>query len=168
MPETTHDLPMSVGPTVAIRALRHIAQDADWRWERFEDTMLVERFAIIMPLSQAARVLGLRLLSGPLAGTSLACWGHTPGSGGVVHTARWVLPEGLDAELARDLVHDWLAHFEHCPWRWSFGERLRLGFAVPLYRRSRRRFAALGVDTSRAAWPLRRPPRWSAPHDEEA
>lgn len=161
------EVDITVPPTVAVRHLRELALAADWRWERFEDTRLVERFAIIMPMASAARVLGLRILSGPCTGLELAAWTHTPGSGGVVHTIRLARPPSVRRADFTHLLRAWVAALPRCPWRWSFGERLRLGLAIPRYRTARGIYRKQGFDTSRRGWPFEAP-EWPPESTTEA
>ena len=53
------EIPVSIVPTEAIRALREIGETRDWVMNRFEESTIVHRWAIIVPLTKRARVLGL-------------------------------------------------------------------------------------------------------------
>ena len=70
----TLDLEVSVDPIDAIRALRLVVDQAGWAMRRQEGARMVDRFAIIMPMTQSARTLGLELLDGPLAASSTISW----------------------------------------------------------------------------------------------
>jgi hypothetical protein len=43
---------------------------------------------------------------------------------------------------------------DRCPWRWTFGERSKVGYLLPVWRQSRRRFTDLGFNTKKGGWPV--------------
>jgi hypothetical protein len=43
---------------------------------------------------------------------------------------------------------------DRCPWRWTFGERSKVGYLLPVWRQSRRRFSNLGFNTKKSGWPV--------------
>ena len=53
------EIPVSVNPTDAIRAMRVIGEESGWQMSRIEETKIVQRWAIIAPMANRARVLGL-------------------------------------------------------------------------------------------------------------
>ena len=158
--KATLDLEVSVSTVQAIRVLRELAEEAGWSLERHEGSRLVDRFAIIMPMAQTARTLGLKVLDGPMQGMELTCWSETRGSSGAVNIASWLVPGGPEEPLFRNLVHHWVARMDRCPWRWTFGERSKVGYMLPIWRQSRRRFSDLGINTSKGAWPLLMDKAW--------
>ena len=81
----TTDLEVSVSPVHAIKTLRLLAEEAGWSMERHEGSRLVDRFAIIMPMAQSTRTLGIRLLDGPLRGLEMTAWSETRGSAGALN-----------------------------------------------------------------------------------
>ena len=81
----TLDFELSVTPVECIRSLRTLCEEKGWKLERHEGSRLVDRFAIIMPMAQTARTLGLRVLDGPLTGLELTTWSEVRGSAGAVH-----------------------------------------------------------------------------------
>ena len=99
--KATLDLEVSVSSIQAIRLFRELAEEAGWALERHEGSRLVDRFAIIMPMAQSARTLGLKVLSGPMQGMELTCWSETRGSSGAVNIASWLVPGGNDEPLFR-------------------------------------------------------------------
>ena len=153
-------LPTSITPTAAVRALRKLAAQAGWESERKEGTRLVDRWAIIMPLTRRTRTLGMVLLDGPLAGISLDTWSHVQGSAGSVCNVEWRIPTIHTGTLWRALFINWTANLPRCPYRWTFGERSVIGFMLPLFSRSRRLFRNEGITTGRKGWPPLQPPQW--------
>ena len=107
--KATLDLEVSVSSIQAIRIFRELAEEAGWSLERHEGSRLVDRFAIIMPMAQSARTLGLKVLNGPMRGMELTCWSETRGSSGAVNIASWLVPGGPDEPQFRTLVHHWVA-----------------------------------------------------------
>ncbi len=163
----TLDLEVSVSPIAAIRALRRVMDEAGWSMLRHEGARMVDRFAIIMPMTQAARTIGLEILDGPLHGGIITAWSETRGSTGEVHQISWLLPGGTEDGLGLDLIHAWVHALPRMPWRWTFSERSTVGFLLPTWRKSKRAFAELGFEVRSKAWPQPNARVWP-PHDEEA
>ena len=74
------DLEVSVSPIAAVRALRTVIQEAGWAMRRHEGARMVDRFAIIMPMTQAglwpdAWTRGAWVYGG----WAYAAWAHTWG-----------------------------------------------------------------------------------------
>ncbi len=164
----TLDLEVSVDPIDAIRALRLVVDQAGWAMRRQEGARMVDRFAIIMPMTQSARTLGLELLDGPLAGGTVTAWSETRGTTGQVHRISWLIPGGVDRGIGSQLLHAWVHALPRAPWRWTFRERSAVGFLLPTWRRSRRAFDALGFRTAERAWPQDVSASWPPASDEEA
>ncbi|MCH1410505.1 MAG: hypothetical protein L7U48_00285 [Candidatus Poseidoniaceae archaeon] len=161
------DLEVSVSPIAAVRALRTVIQEAGWTMRRHEGARMVDRFAIIMPMTQATRTIGLEILDGPLHGGLITAWSETRGSTGEVHQISWLLPGGTDSGLGLDLIHAWANALPRIPWKWTFGERSTVGFLLPTWRKSKRAFDGLGFDVGSKAWPRENHRTWP-PEDEEA
>ena len=161
------DLELSVAPVDCIRALRHLCENKGWALERHEGARLVDRFAIIMPMAQSARTLGLRVLDGPLMGLELTTWSGVRGSAGAVHICSWILPGGPQHPKIQNLLQHWVANLPRCPWRWTFGERSKIGFLLPTWKKSRRSFANLGFNTEKNAWPITITSEWMNGNEEE-
>lgn len=142
-----------VNPGAQIRALRELAQEAGWEIERIEGSRLVDRFAIIMPLTSSARTLGLVLKSGPMQGLHMTTWSHVEGSSGAIHKVEWRVPRQIAPQDFHYLVRHWTAHLPRAPFNWTFSERSRLGYLLPTYRRAKRTFTTLGVPTGKGQWP---------------
>jgi hypothetical protein len=161
------DLEVSVTPIAAVRALRTVMEEAGWSMRRHEGARMVDRFAIIMPMTQATRTIGLEILDGPLHGGLITAWSETRGSTGEVHQISWLLPGGAANGLGLDLIHAWVHALPRIPWMWTFSERSTVGFLLPTWRKSRRAFSNLGFDVKAKSWPQTTSRTWP-PHDEEA
>ncbi len=120
------EIPVSVTPTDAIRAMREIGESRGWEMRRIQESRMVHRWAIVVPISRQARVLGLVVEGGEASGLSIRSWSYVPGSAGRLST--------------------WTDSLPRCPWRWSFGERSMIGYFLPEFRRSRVMFRDEGVD----------------------
>ena len=138
-------LEVSTSPIANIKAFRNIADSNEWTLTSHEGSRLVDRFAIIMPMAQSARTLGLEILDGPLQGLELHSWAETKGSAGAINMASWIIPGGEDNTEAMDMIRKWAKLLPRCPWKWTFGERSRIGYLLPVFRRSRKKFAKLGL-----------------------
>ena len=92
--KATTDLEVSVAPIQCIKAFRKLVEQAGWDIERHEGARLVDRFAIIFPMAQSTRTIGIKVLDGPLRGLELACWSETRGSHGAINVASFLLPGG--------------------------------------------------------------------------
>ena len=137
-------------PVQNIKALRQQGEAMDWSMTRHEGSRMVDRFAIIMPMVQSSRSLGLSFTDGPLAGLEMHTWQETTGSSGAVGKTAWTIPGGIENPEAKRLIRQWAAQLPRCPWKWTFGERSVVGFLLPVWRRSRRAFAKIGIDS----WPI--------------
>ena len=147
--ERTLEIPVSVNPTDAIRAMRIIGEESGWQMNRIEETKIVHRWAIIAPMANRARVLGLVVNSGEAEGLALRSWSHVAGSAGRMSFVEFRVPEWFDGENWSLFLQKWSGLMPRCPWKWSFMERSIIGFLLPEFRRSRKRFAKEGVDTSK-------------------
>ena len=97
-----------------------------------------------MPMTKNARMLGLRIHDGPLRGLEVTSWAETRGSSGALNMISWVLPGGLEHPLTQSMLQHWVSRLPRCPWRWGFGERSKIGYMLPVWRKSRKNFAKLG------------------------
>ena len=148
-----------VTPTAAVRALREMAQEAGWNSRRIRGIRLVDRWAIIMPIAQGSRTIGLVLETGPLTEVAMETYSHVRGSAGALTIVEWLIPNELEDEW-RQLFAEWTARLPRCPWKWTFGERSTLGFFLLVFKRSKRLFRKQGIDTSKGAWPNQNLPTW--------
>ena len=147
------DLELSVAPVDCIRSLRKLCEDKGWTLERNEGARLVDRFAIIMPMAQSTRTLGVTVTSGPLRGLNLTAWSEVRGTSGKIHCISWLFPGGFDVEENIDILQNWVANLPRCPWKWTFGERSSVGYLLPNWHRSKKKFAQYGFDVRKGAWP---------------
>ena len=86
------EIPVSIVPTDAIRAMRLIGESSGWEMSRFQDSTLVHRWAIIVPIAKRARVLGLKVTGGEAKGLEIRSWSYVPGSSGTVSYTHLTLP----------------------------------------------------------------------------
>ena len=140
------EIPVSVTPTDGIRALRRIGEARGWTMRRVQESRMVHRWAIIVPISRQARVLGLVVEDGEAIGLSIRSWSFVPGSAGRLSMVAFEVPRGLEGEKWKELLREWAESLPRCPWKWSFGERSMIGYFLPEFRRSRVLFSSEGVD----------------------
>ena len=105
-------MPKASIDSTALRELNNgghlvLGEDKGWSLERNEGARLVDRFAIIMPMAQSARTLGLKILDGPLMGLELTTWSEVRGSAGAVHICSWILPGGPQHPKIQHLIQHW-------------------------------------------------------------
>ena len=163
----TQDFEVSVSPVQSIKAFRLLAEEAGWSMERHEGSRMVDRFAIIMPMTQTTRTLGLRILDGPLRGLEVTSWSETRGSAGALNMISWDLPGGIEHPLTVSLLQHWVSRLPRCPWRWSFGERSITGFLLPVWKKSRKKFAKIGFSVGAGDWPNAPDEPWLSTEAEE-
>lgn len=140
------EIPVSIAPTDAIRALRLIGESRGWSMHRIEESRMVHRWAIVVPISRQARVLGLVVDDGEAVGLSIRSWSYTPGSAGRLSTVSFEVPRQLEGESWTSLLREWSDSLPRCPWKWSFGERSMIGYFLPEFRRSRVLFRGERID----------------------
>jgi hypothetical protein len=140
------EIPVSITPTDAIRALREIGESRGWEMRRIQESRMVHRWAIVVPISRQARVLGLVVEDGEAAGLSIRSWSYVPGSAGRLSTVSFEVPRQMEGENWTSLLREWSDSLPRCPWKWSFGERSMIGYFLPEFRRSRVLFRGERVD----------------------
>ena len=140
------EIPVSITPTDAIRALREIGEARGWEMSRIQESRMVHRWAIIVPISRQARVLGLIVEDGAAAGLSIRSWSYVPGSAGRLSTVSFEVPRQMEGENWTSLLREWSDSLPRCPWKWSFGERSMIGYFLPEFRRSRVLFRGERID----------------------
>ena len=140
------EIPVSITPTDAIRALREIGESKGWEMRRIQESRMVHRWAIVVPISRQARVLGLVVEDGEAAGLSIRSWSYVPGSAGRLSTVSFEVPRQMEGENWTSLLREWSDALPRCPWKWSFGERSMIGYFLPEFRRSRVLFRGERVD----------------------
>ena len=143
------EIPVSVTPTDAIRAIREIGEHNNWKMRRLEEAKMVSRWAIVMPISKMARVLGITVEDGEAKGFSMRVWSHTPGSAGKITKVSFEIPIEIDGEIWTKILNQWVSRFERCPWKWSFGERSMIGYFQPEFYKSKSQLKKEGVDITK-------------------
>ena len=91
-------LEVSTSPIENIKAFRRITSSNEWDTTRHEGSRLVDRFAIIMPMAQSARTLGLEVMNGPLQ--ALKCI-LGPKRKVVLEQSIWLLGLYLEAKVTK-------------------------------------------------------------------
>ena len=142
------EIPVSITPTDGIRALRQIGESRGWNMRRVQETRMVHRWAIIVPISRQARVLGLVVEDGEAIGLSIRSWSFVPGSAGRLSMVAFEVPRGIEGGKWKELLFEWSQSLPRCPWKWSFSERSMIGYFLPEFRRARALFSSEGVDIS--------------------
>ena len=140
------EIPVSITPTDAIRALREIGESKGWEMRRIQESRMVHRWAIVVPISRQARVLGLVVEDGEAAGLSIRSWSYVPGSAGRLSTVSFEVPRQMEGDSWTTLLREWSDSLPRCPWKWSFGERSMIGYFLPEFRRSRVLFRGERID----------------------
>ena len=141
------EIPVSILPTEAIRSMRILGEKREWKMVRLEESTIVNRWAIIVPIAKRARVLGLRVEGGEADGLAIRSWSYVPGSAGRVSFISFRVPEWFDGQKWRVFLNEWTRGLPRCPWKWTFMERSVIGYLLPEFRRSRKIFSREGVDT---------------------
>ena len=147
-PSRVLEVPVSVTPADAIRSFRTVCESRGWEMHRVEETRVVNRWAIIMPLTRSARVLGMVIDDEDAGGLSLRSWSFVPGSAGRVSMVSFEVPYEMSSEEWFSIFSEWCSILPRCPWKWSFWERSMIGYFIPEFRRSRIAFRNEGVDVS--------------------
>jgi len=140
------EIPVSVVPTEAIRSMRIIGESRGWEMRRFEESTMVHRWAIIVPIAKRARVLGLAVDEGEAAGLSIRSWSYVPGSAGRLSFVSFRIPERFGGSEWREFLEEWSRNLPRCPWKWTFMERSVIGYLLPEFRNSRKLFYNEGID----------------------
>ncbi len=145
----TIEIPVSINPTDAIRAMREIGESEGWSMERIDDSTIVQRWAIIVPITRSTRVLGIQVNGGKSDGLLLRTWSFIPGSAGRISFVSFSIPDSFDGLDWNDFLEEWVSRLPRCPWKWSFIERSVIGYLIPEFRISRKRFANEGIDLNK-------------------
>ena len=149
------EIPTCIPPVTLVRAFRETILEQDWDYQRVEGSKMVHRWAIIMPLVNAAKTLGIRITSGPFKGMEMISWSHVEGSSGAVHYISCMIPNTIDEENTRCIMEHWISKLPREPWKWTFRERSTLGYFLPTYKRSRKAFSLMGIPTGKGDWPVK-------------
>ena len=130
----TIEIPVSINPTDAIRAMREIGESEGWAMERIDDSTIVQRWAIIVPITRSTRVLGIQVNGGKSDGLILRTWSFIPGSAGRISFVSFSIPDSFDGLDWNDFLEEWVSRLPRCPWKWSFIERSVIGYLIPEFR----------------------------------
>jgi|TARA_X000000368_G_scaffold408891_1_gene390095 hypothetical protein len=142
------EIPVSVTPVDALRSFRTVCESRGWEMHRVEESRVVNRWAIIMPLTRSARVLGMVIDEDEVDGLSLRSWSFVPGSAGRVSMVSFDIPDTISADEWGEIFSEWCSILPRCPWKWTFWERSMIGYFIPEFRRSRIIFRNEGIDIS--------------------
>lgn len=140
------EIPISVEPIQAIRSMRMIVESNNWETTRIEDTKMVHRWAIIMPITSQARVIGFRINSGNMNGFTIRSWSQTPGSAGAITYVSFEVPENIEGKKWKEVLQKWIDELPRYPWKWTFLERSKLGYMMPEFRKSIKLFKKEGIE----------------------
>jgi hypothetical protein len=141
-------------PTEMVRELRELIVNSGWSYERIESVRTVDRFAIIMPITQLAKSLGIKITSGPFKKLEMESWSHTPGSSGSLHFTSWCYPININENDFEKLIKIWSSKLTRQPWKWTFGERSVIGYFHPVFGKSKKFFKKLEFDVKSKIWPV--------------
>ena len=142
------EIPVSVVHTEAIRSMRVIGESRGWGMRRFEESTMVHRWAIIVPIAKRARVLGLEVEEGEAEGLASRAGSYVPGSAGRLSFVSFRIPERIEGSEWSDFLEEWSRNLPRCPWMWTFMERSIIGYLLPEFRSSRKLFYREGIDIS--------------------
>ena len=148
------EIPTCVPPVTIVRAFRETITNQNWNYQRVEGSKMVNRWAIIMPLLNAAKTLGIKVTSGPYEGVEMITWSHVEGSSGAVHYISCMIPNSILDEDIKSLAEHWISKFPRAPWKWTFRERSTLGYLLPTYKKSRKGFSMIGLPVGKNDWPV--------------
>tara|TARA_B100000073_G_scaffold332380_1_gene322781 strand:- start:1580 stop:1984 length:405 start_codon:yes stop_codon:yes gene_type:complete len=129
--------------------MREIGESEGWAMERIDDSTIVQRWAIIVPITRSTRVLGIQVNGGKSDGLLLRTWSFIPGSAGRISFVSFSIPDSFDGLDWNDFLEEWVSRLPRCPWKWSFIERSVIGYLIPEFRISRKRFANEGIDLNK-------------------
>ncbi len=159
------EIPTCVPPVTLVRAFRETITNASWDYQRVEGSKMVHRWAIIMPLVNAAKTLGIRVISGPYKGVEMVTWSHVEGSSGAIHYISCMIPNSITDSDMKSLAEHWISKLDRVPWKWTFRERSMLGYLLPTYKKSRKGFALIGLSTGKNDWPIEITTKLPSNHD---
>ena len=147
-------LAISVSPKQALFAFRSVAKKKGWKIHVTEGTKIVSRFVIIAPLTSAVTTIEASIYD-PGPNIRMKVWSASPTSGGILHHIEWAgLDDNAIAQLQKFVV-EWTTYCPRAPWKWTFGERSRVGYLLPEYRKTKKWFKKIGINTnSWKEWPI--------------
>ncbi len=140
------EIPVNLEPIDVIRAMRLIAESNNWETKRIEDTKMVHRWAIIVPITSQARVIGFKVNSNKMKDFTIRSWSQTPGSAGKITYVSFEIPKSIEGEIWKGILQEWISLLPKCPWKWTFLEKSVIGYMIPEFRRSIKLFKKEGID----------------------
>jgi|TARA_B000000475_G_scaffold270331_1_gene265772 hypothetical protein len=140
------EIPVNLEPIDVIRAMRLIAESNNWETKRIEDTKMVHRWAIIVPITSQARVIGFKVNSNKMKDFTIRSWSQTPGSAGKITYVSFEIPKSIEGEIWKGILQEWINLLPKCPWKWTFLEKSMIGYMIPEFRRSIKLFKKEGID----------------------
>ena len=140
------EIPVNLEPIDVIRAMRLIAESNNWETKRIEDTKMVHRWAIIVPITSQARVIGFKVNSNEMKDFTIRSWSQTPGSAGKITYVSFEIPKSIEGEIWKGILQEWISLLPKCPWKWTFLEKSVIGYMIPEFRRSIKLFKKEGID----------------------
>ena len=144
---------ISVTPRDAVRATRLLSKRRGWRVASIESTRVVDRFVIIAPLTSGVPTIGLEIET-PDGRIEMHAWTASPTSAGSLHHVEWKSSERGVSDLVKDIIIEWTLLCPRAPWKWTFGERSRVGYLLSEFRKAKRTFRDLGFEVKRhKEWP---------------
>ena len=93
------EIPVNVEPIQVIRSMRLIAESNNWNTTRIEDTKMVHRWAIIVPITSQARVIGFKVNSNQMNNFTIRSWSQTPGSAGKITYVSFEIPQNIEGNV---------------------------------------------------------------------
>ena len=140
------EIPVNVEPIQVIRSMRLIAESNNWTTTRIEDTKMVHRWAIIVPITRQARVIGFKVNSNQMNNFTIRSWSQTPGSAGKITYVSFEIPQNIEGNIWKKILQEWVNLSPKCPWKWSFLEKSLIGYMIPEFRKSIKLFKKEGID----------------------
>ncbi|HJN54914.1 MAG TPA: hypothetical protein QF646_00835 [Candidatus Poseidoniales archaeon] len=164
---TRFESAVCVAPRDAVRAARLLSKRRGWGWTSIESTRVVDRFVIIAPLTSGVPTIGLEIDT-PSGHIEMHAWTASPTSAGSLHHIEWKSTSRGMTDLIKDIVIEWALLCPRAPWRWSFGERSRVGYLLSEFRKAKRAFKNLGFEVKRPkVWPPENQPPFDG-HEESS
>ena len=107
---------------------------------------MVHRWAIIVPITSQARVIGFKVNSNQMNNFTIRSWSQTPGSAGKITYVSFEIPHNIEGNVWKKILQEWVNLSPKCPWEWSFLEKSMIGYMIPEFRKSIKLFKKEGID----------------------
>ena len=138
--------PVNVEIVESAAAARAALEEMGLEFERKRTTRLYTKFAIVIMLPRGAYVFQFKVKGEPPL--MIETWATEPSFSSRM---TWLSVEGFraaDQEKVRQFLELYRRGVAKDPWRFSFGERSRAGYALPEFRQAKKAWASFGFDTS--------------------